>query len=76
MKFKKKYVVPDLPTGTTRIKRVFAWLPTHIDDTTVWMENFEILQAFMTFDYTVIIDGEKKKVSVSNWIDISRRIMT
>lgn len=68
--------MPDPNLGTTRLKRVFAWLPTHIDGNVVWLEHYEILQAFLIFDYKILLDAEFKTVKVSEWKDISKRLMT
>jgi hypothetical protein len=76
MRRKSKYVIPDPNLGTTRLKRVFAWSPTHIDGNVVWLEHYEILQAFLVFEYKIILDSESKTVKVSEWKDISKRLMT
>lgn len=76
MRRKSKYVIPDPNLGTTRLKRVFAWSPTQIDGNVVWLEYYEILQAFLVFDYKILLDTEFKTVKVSEWKDISKRLMT
>jgi hypothetical protein len=75
MKWQAKYLQPDPEPGSTRAKRVFAWRPTNINGTIVWLACFEILQGFITFEYTVTLDGAPKKVKVSKWIELSKRIM-
>lgn len=75
MRRKAKYVIPDPNLGTTRLKRVFAWTPTHIDGNIVWLEYYEILQAFLSSDYKILLDSELKSVKVSEWKDISKRLM-
>lgn len=75
MKVKAKYVLADPEPGTTRLKRVFAWSPKNIDGIFVFWEYYEILQAFLTFEYKIQIDKEFKAVKVSEWRDISKRII-
>lgn len=76
MRRKAKYVLSDPNLGTTRLKRVFAWSPTQIDGHIVWLEHYEILQAFLVFEYKILLDAELKSVKVSEWKDISKRLMT
>jgi hypothetical protein len=63
MKWKAKYTQTHYPQGSTRLKRVFAWLPVQIGDEVVWMERFEILQTYELKQHTVVLDqyqpGEK-----------------
>lgn len=75
MRRKSKYVFADPPQGTTRLKRVFAWTPQYIDGDYVWLEYYEILQAFLIFEYKIQIDTEVKGVKVSEWKDISKRVI-
>lgn len=75
MKRKAKYVSTDPEPGTTRLKRVFAWTPKNIDGTIVWLEYFEVLQAFIIFEYTIVLDKSPKKASVGRWEDISNRVI-
>lgn len=74
MKKKAKYILSDPEPGTTRLKRVFAWTPVQIEGEIVWLEDFEILQAFLIFEYKIIIDKAIKQVSVGQWKDISKRV--
>lgn len=76
MRRKTKYVLTDPILGTTRLKRVFAWSPTQIDGHIVWLEHYEILQAFLSFEYKILMDGKLKSAEVSEWKDISKRLMT
>lgn len=75
MRRKSKYVFADPAPGTTRLKRVFAWTPQYIDGDVVIWEYYEILQAFLIFEYKIQIDTEIKSVKVSEWKDISKRII-
>jgi hypothetical protein len=75
MKRPAKYITPDPESGTTRLKRVFAWRRTEIDGIVVWLEHFEVLEGFITFDYKVMVDGEIKLFKVSRWMELSKRIM-
>lgn len=75
MKWKAKYLTPDPEPGSTRLKRVFAWRPTDIDGTVVWLRHFEILQGFVIFEYKVMLDGQPKAFKVGKWIELSKRVM-
>lgn len=75
MRRKAKYVLTDPQPGTTRLKRVFAWTPKYIDGENVWFEYYDTLQAFLVFEYQIKIDGELKSVKVSEWKDISKRLI-
>lgn len=74
MRWPSKFINSETPPGTTRVKRVFAWRPKRIDDTIVWLEYFEILQAFTIFEWNIIIDGKAKGAKVGRWEDISVRM--
>jgi hypothetical protein len=75
MKWKSKYLIPEPEPGSTRLKRVFAWRPTDIDGTVVWLVHFEVLQGFIIFEYAVTIDGKPKKAKSGQWVELSKRIM-
>jgi hypothetical protein len=75
MRTKTKFVLTDPEPGTTRLRRVFAWLPKVIDGDKVWLEYYEQLEAFIATDYKVIIDGEGKNIRVSKWVSLSNRVI-
>jgi hypothetical protein len=75
MKRPAKYITPDPTPGSTRLKRIFAWRRTEIDGMVVWLEYFEVLEGFITFEYKVLVDGEMKMFKVSRWTELSKRIM-
>lgn len=75
MRFKTKFVFTDPEAGTTRLKRVFAWLPIIISGEKIWLEYYEELQGFIVLDYKVLIDGSAKGISVSDWVTLSKRII-
>jgi hypothetical protein len=69
-----KYTTPNIVSGTTRLKRVFAFIPTVVDDTTVWLEHYEILQVYLVVEVIAIVDGAPVKFANGNWQDISKRL--
>lgn len=74
MRWIPKYTRPEIETGTTRLKRVFAWVPKYIDGTVCWLEYYDVLQAYVKFEYIVNIDGQPKKFTVVQWVDVSERL--
>ncbi len=75
MRTKTKFVFTEPSPGTTRLKRVFTWLPQIIGGEKIWLEYYEELQAFIRTDYTVVIDGDKKLIQVSEWKTLSKRVI-
>lgn len=75
MRKPSRYTNPDYSPGITRLKRVFAFLPTHVAGYTVWLEYYEVLQAYIAFDYKVVVDGKDTAFRVSEWKDISKRVI-
>lgn len=75
MKWQARYTKADYEPGTTRLKRVFAWLPTYIGGIMVWLETYEVLQGYIAQDYPVKIDGEGTAFRVSRWVDLSKRLI-
>lgn len=78
MIWKAKYTKETYPPGTTRVKRVFAWLPFEINGDIVWLESYEIYQLFATKEYPVV-DAETSKTllfKVNEWINLSYRKIT
>lgn len=75
MKWQARYTKADYEPGTTRLKRVFAWLPTYISGTMVWLETYEILQGYIAQEYQVKIDGEVHGFRNAGWVDLSKRLI-
>lgn len=73
MKWKAKFTRIDYPNFSTRTKTVFAWTPTYISGSFVWLENYEILQVFVITEYNLEIEGEKVYITKSDWTDLSKR---
>ena len=78
MRWKARYTRANHEPGTTRLKRVFAWLPTYIDGTVVFLETYEILQSFQVTTYPARLDPTLPEVTpfiIGNWVDISKRLI-
>lgn len=79
MIWKAKYTKADYAHGTTRLKRVFAWLPTHIDGDIVWLEHYEVLQVYEVLKFAVRLDIAKPTEATEffrgQWTDISKRLI-
>lgn len=73
MKWKARYTRAEYSHGTTRMKRCFAWLPVYISGTMVWMETYEVLQAYLIKEHELEVDGEKSFFGSGKWRDISKR---
>lgn len=69
-----KYTLPDYSPGTTRLKRVFAFLPTRVGEYIIWLEFYIVLQTYLLLDYKVKIDDKDKAFRVGEWKDISKRL--
>lgn len=75
MRWKAKYTKTDYPHGSTRLKRVFSFLPVYIAGNMVWLENYEILQAYIIREHELEVEGEKAFFSIAEWTDISKRVI-
>lgn len=73
MQWKAKYTTADYSEGTTRLKRVFAWLPTYINGVKVWLETYEILQVYVIDKDTVLIEEKQTVFSNGFWKNLSKR---
>lgn len=78
MIWKSKYTKETYPHGTTRVKRVFAWLPFQINGDTVWLETYEIYQLYTFKEFTVldVESGKQLVFKVNEWINLSYRTIT
>lgn len=70
-----QYTTPEYVSGTTRLKRVFAFLPHRVGEYIVWLERYEVLETYITTDYKVRLDGIDKAFRISSWVAISERII-
>ena len=63
------------PLGTTRIRKRFAWFPVFIKSECIWLERYEVMQAYVGEQFTVVvkIDNEDKPMEfiVALWKTIS-----
>lgn len=75
MKKPASLTIVEPANGSTRLKRKFAWLPTYVNGYMVWLEYYEILQAYIIEDLKVIDAGEDKFFRVGEWKDISKRTL-
>jgi hypothetical protein len=79
MIWKAKYTIADYRHGTTRLKRIFAWLPTYIDGSKIWLDTYEILQVYIIENYPVVLDEASPKEITSfyrgKWVDVSKRLI-
>lgn len=73
MKWPAKYTEVEPLAGTTRLKRVFAWVPTYIAGTKVWLEYYEILQVCRIIEEKVTIEGKEVIFLVNKWINLAKR---
>lgn len=73
MKWPAKYVLPENKDGDTRLKRVFAWLPTNIAGVIVWLSTYELLQVYRIKEEKVKIDSEEVIFLPGNWVNITKR---
>lgn len=70
-----KYVQPEPIPGSTRIKRVFAFLPTTVDQFIIWLEWYEVLEGYVKQDFLLKVDGVDKGFRLGEWRTISKRTM-
>ena len=75
MKVKAKYVVTPPEAGSVRLRRKFAWLPKRVADTWVWMEFYEILQAWLVTPVVLPIKGKPTTFTLSKWTDVDTRLI-
>lgn len=75
MRWKAKFTKSDYQHGTTRMKRVFSWIPTYIAGDMIWFETYEILQAYVIEEHKLEIEGESIIFGSGRWKDISKRII-
>lgn len=76
MRIKAKYVLPETEAGTTRLKRTFAVLPVRIADTWVWLEFYEVLQAYLVTPVLLQIKGKPTTFTLGKWTDVSTRLIS
>lgn len=76
MIWKAKYSKETYPAGTTRVKRVFAWLPFQINGDMVWLESYEIAQLYIERQHQVTMEDKPIIFKVNEWINLSYRTIT
>lgn len=76
MRWKAKHTRIEIKDGTTRLKRLFAWLPTYIAGTIVWLEQYEILQVYIILEQKVKIEEKEFTFAIGNWKNLSKRLCT
>lgn len=64
----------EIANGTTRLRRKFAWLPTYISGTIVWLERYEVLQVYIISDQKVIIEEKETIFVIGVWKNLSKRL--
>lgn len=78
MRWKARYTRANHEHGVTRLKRVFALLPTYIDGTIVFLETYEILQSYQLTTYPAKLDQASNEFTpfvIGQWVDISKRLV-
>lgn len=74
MKWKAKYTKTDYSNGSTRLKRVFAFLPAYVNGFIVWLSTYEILQAYIIEEFTITIEGKETLFANGKWKNLSKRL--
>jgi hypothetical protein len=75
MRWIATYTESAIMPGSTRLKRIFAWRPRNISGVVVWLEYYEVLQGYEVKAGDFILDNKPIKFSISQWINISERII-
>lgn len=71
MKLEGRMAMPK--AGETRVKRAFAWLPTMAGDQLVWLERYEIMEAYAVSQMVIIIADKQQTVTFGEWKRVSTR---
>lgn len=75
MRLKTKFVHSDIESGTTRLRRVFAWFPIVIGGDRIFLEYYEILEGYIVNEYIVQIDDAPKSIKAGSWVKLSKRLI-
>jgi len=77
MRWKAKYTKAEYSNKTTRLKRKYAFLPVYIAGDMIWLETYEVLQAYIVEEVSVILENSESLVFFqrASWIDLSKRII-
>jgi len=59
--------------GTTRTKTLFAWLPTKAGQSLIWLERYQVMEAFIVNNYLVIVGQEQVNIRRGEWMKVSSR---
>jgi len=77
MRWKAKYTKAEYKPGTTRLKRVFAFIPTYINGEMVWLETYDVLQVYHSQQYNCKLpdlkETEESVFNVCRWVNLSKR---
>jgi len=78
MVWKAKYTRANYANGTTRLKRVFAFLPTYVNGNIVWLSTYEVLQVYVVTEILAALNADKPNEATKfingKWVDASKRI--
>jgi len=73
MEWKAKYTPTTPKPNDVRFKRVFAWLPKQVGGNVVFLEYYEVLQAYLEQAVQLRIEGKDAMFTVGKWTEISQR---
>lgn len=74
MRWKAKHTRLEIQSGTTRLKRIFAWFPTYIAGDIAWLEHYEMLQVYIISDQIVTIEEKEITFAIGVWKNLSKRL--
>lgn len=74
MRWQAKHTRLEIPNGSTRLKRIFAWWPTYISGQIAWLETYEILQVYIIIEQKVIIEEKETIFAICKWTNLSKRL--
>ena len=79
MRWKAKYTKADYPQHATRMLRIFAFLPVYIEGDFIWLETYEVLQAYIITEVELEInvreEYKKQFFATGKWVSISKRVI-
>ena len=73
MNWKAKTSKAHFEPNSTRIRRVFAFKPTYVNGTIVWLSFFDILEYYKVEFVQVDLKGEKTTFKIGNWVELDRK---
>jgi hypothetical protein len=72
MKLQGRVTMPK--AGETRVKTAFAWLPSVAGEQLVWLERYEILEAYAVSQMVVVVAEKPVSVTFGEWKVVSTRL--